>query len=467
MPFRRRLGTVAAAILAAAGTLRAQDDAALQERTDRLAARAEEMLGIRRRARVAAVRQDRDAFEKFLRERLEREFPEARREALRSCWRLLGLVHDRFDLGGGLVALLRTQAGAYYDAETKRLHLLAAGLPEAVLDGILFHELVHALQDQEHDLGRLQKALAEGGHDDAATAWRFLVEGEATFWTQIFMLESMGQTLAETPAAARELAFGMGRNCTTPDVVRHIELQAARLGPAIPDLKAAAAQIRTTPPILVRRLADPYLRGLYAAYRIHERTGAAGFRALFRKDPALLSTRDFLFPDEALRRPRGMSLLKLSALPEAVGEGPSTPPEARWSKVYEGTLGALTLHVLFEQERAEADAAALAWQGDRVEVWRRGQDAFLAGVFDFSTDEAAALFVRRLERLYRERWARGGPVRPEPGEGVRLASGADGFWIQSQGRTVAFCRGRLPDDPAKLLAALWRSEVRSVEPEER
>jgi hypothetical protein len=162
-----------------------------------------------------------------------------------------------------------------------------------------------------------------------------------------------------------------------------------------------------------------------------------------------------------------MSLLKLSALPEALGAGPSTSPRASWSRSYEGTLGALTLHVLFEQERAEADAAALAWQGDRVEVWKKGEDAFLAGVFDFSTDEAAALFARRLERLYRERWARGGPVRQEPGEGVRLASGTDGFWIQSQGRTVAFCRGRLPEDPAKLLPALWRSEVRPMEPEER
>ena len=113
-------------------------------------------------------------------------------------------------------------------------------------------------------------------------------------------------------------------------------------------------------------------------------------------------------------------------------------------------------------------------------VWHRPGDPSLArmraaarhlvGEHDFASfcrrPEAGGT-VRRLERLYRERWARGGPVRPEPGEGVRLASGADGFWIQSQGRTVAFCRGRLPDDPAKLLAALWRSEVRSVEPEER
>jgi hypothetical protein len=459
MRLRRGCGAAAAAILAAAGALQAQEDAALQERADRLAARAEALLGVRFRTRVAAARQDRDAFEDFLRERLGREFPEPRREALRSCWRLLGLVHDRFDLGAGLAALLRTQAGAHYDVETKRLYVLAAGLPDAVLDGIVFHELVHALQDQEHDLGRFHRGLIEAGNDDAVTAGRFLSEGEAAFWTQIFMLEAMGQPFRDTPAAARELAFGMARNYTTPDVVRHVQLQAARMGHAVPDLKAAAAQIRTTPPLLVRLLGDPYLRGLYAAYRIHERRGPAGFRELFRKEPELLSTRDFLFPDEALRRPRGMSLLRLSALPEALGEG--------WERTYEGTLGALTLHVLFEHERAEADAVALAWQGDRVEVWKKGEDLLLAGVVDFSADEAAALFARRLERLFRERWARGGPVRQEPGDGVRLASGTDGFWIQVRGRTAAFGRGRFPEDPAGLLSALWRSQVRSVEPEER
>lgn len=455
----RFLWTYAAAILAAQGALLAQEDAALQERADRLAARAEVLLGTRLRARVAAARKDRDAFEKFLRERLEGEFPESRRQALQSLWALLGLMPDRFDLGAGLVALRRTQAGAYYDAQTKRLYVLAAGLPEPVLDGIVFHELVHAIQDQEHDLRRLHQALIGAGNDDAATAWRFLAEGEATFWTQVFMLESMGQTLQEAPPAARELAFGLARNYTTPEVVRHIELQAARMGPAVPDLKAAAAQIRTMPPILVRLLCDPYLRGLYAAYRIYEHEGAAGFRRLFRKDPALLATRDFLFPDESFRRPRGTSLLRLSALPEALG--------ADWTKVYEGTLGAFTLHVLFEQERADADAAALAWQGDRAEVWKRGADAFIAGVVDFARDEAAGLFARRLERLFRERWARGGPVRKEPGDGVRLASGPDGFWVQVQGRTAAFARGRFPDDAAKLLAALWQSEVRPIEPEGR
>jgi hypothetical protein len=71
--------------------------------------------------------------------------------------------------------------GLYRDAE-QGIILLDRGQARNDLDSdvLLFHELVHALQDAEYDLNALDDEFATS--TDAALSWRSLVEGQATWY---------------------------------------------------------------------------------------------------------------------------------------------------------------------------------------------------------------------------------------------------------------------------------------------
>lgn len=69
----------------------------------------------------------------------------------------------------------------WYDISRKTLFLYD-DLKSSYREGVLVHEMVHALQDQHFDLGKRKVRLhAETQDDDAALALAALIEGDATF----------------------------------------------------------------------------------------------------------------------------------------------------------------------------------------------------------------------------------------------------------------------------------------------
>ncbi len=458
-----RLGSLVLALAAGTSWAAAQNEAGerdrkLQGKVDALSGEVGKALGVEFKAKVPAAYQTRDEFARRLRKKIAEEYPPEKVEADTLLLRLLGLVPKDFDLLDTIVSLMKTQAGAYYDPEEKRMFVLAGDLPDAMLGAYLFHELVHALQDQEHDLAGTMKALEKGDNGDASGGYRFLVEGEASFWMQVHMLKGMGQSLETLPPGALDMAFGMTKNLNTKGILQLMEKQEEMTGDSMPEMKESVRQLKETPPILVRALTDPYLRGMYAAHKVHQKKGAEGFRALFR-DPPPWNTRDFMFGDEWIRSPRGVALVRLAPLGEALGEG--------WRKAGEDTIGALTIHAMLEDQKGTADAVAKAWDGDRVQVWRRGDRAFVAGVASFASPEAASSFVKQLERLYREQWTKGGKIEEAPGDGTRLACGEDRFWAWTVGGVAAFTRGEMPGDGSGVIEALRKSEVAEPNPVEK
>ncbi len=438
------------AVPAAAQAGDPERDRKLQEKVDALARRVEEATGVKLASKIPAAYQGRDEFARLVREKIAKEYPPEKIEADTRLYKLLGLVPEDFDFMKTVVDLMRTQAGAYYDPETKRMYVLWGQLPESMLDAFLFHELVHAVQDHEHDLARTMKALESAKNGDAVGGFRFLVEGEASFWMQVHMLKSMGQGVEML-----DLALGAMNGLTTKGMAQLMESQAAMLGDAMPEMKEAAEQLKKIPPILIRTLMDPYLRGMYAAHRIHKQKGREGFRALFREPPAW-NTRDFMFADDWIRSPRGVASVALAPLGGAFGGG--------WRKITEDTIGALTLHVMFEDHKREADAVAMGWDGDRVQVWQDGRRSAVVGVLAFASEGAAATFAKQLEHLYREQWTKGGRIEEGPGGEVRLSCGEDRFWVRAVGNVAAFYRGAVPGDGRALSAALQKSEVAEPRP---
>lgn len=439
------VAAVALCILASPGFTQDSDrDKKLQEQVDALAKEVATTLGVELRKSIPAAYQSKDDFGKMLTEQLDKELPKEKRDAYTLYYRLLGLVPEDFDFAKTITDTMKSQAGAYYNPETKKMYVLAGDLNPMMLDGVLFHELVHAVQDQEHDLAKAMKALEKDS--DAGTGYKFLVEGEASYWMQMRMAK--GQ-----PPAALDMAFGMMKNTTTKSILQMMDMQAAMMGDQMPSLKESAAQLKKVPPILIRSLVDPYLRGMYASWKLQKARGKEGFRTLFKEGMAW-NSRDFLFSDEWMKSPRGVATVKPAGLDGPLGAG--------WKMSLEDTLGALTLHTLFEDQKAVADAVAKGWDGDRVQLWTKGGDAVLAGIIAFASEEAAGSAAKQLERLYREQWTKGAQI--EEKDGALVAGGKDCFFAESKGSTLAFARGSAPAASKALRDALWKFEVKQAEP---
>src|SRR5262245_4878549 len=85
----------------------------------------------------------------------------------------------------------------YYSIQDKTLYLYD-DLSEAYEKGVLIHEMVHALQDQHFDLGKLKARLHIVSKDDtdAERALAALIEGDATF-TMIEVLKAAQPNVAK------------------------------------------------------------------------------------------------------------------------------------------------------------------------------------------------------------------------------------------------------------------------------
>lgn len=110
---------------------------------------------------------------------LDREYPADQQAYDETLYRALGLLGQRESLHAILVEQQTQGVLGLYDPVTKTAYARKG----SQLRSTIVHELVHALQDQAFDLGRLS-ALRRGNRD-AAYAASAAVEGHATFATQV------------------------------------------------------------------------------------------------------------------------------------------------------------------------------------------------------------------------------------------------------------------------------------------
>jgi hypothetical protein len=229
-------------------------------------------------------------------------------------------------------------------------HGAAAALEPIALDALVLHELIHALQDREHDLDAF--AIAYETDSDGTLRGSSLIEGEAQLHQQRF-------------AAALS-----GRDVTAIDWPRALEEQREA---------AEQALFRESDLYSASLLSVPYAHGAAYVEQIWSQSGAAGVRALFSAPPRdmreILGT---LWGDTTPAR--AASEPAPAALPDATLEA--------WS-----TLGAWGVYLLARpklETTAAARELALAWRGDRLEAYSFG-DRQTAGRWSIElADELAA-----------------------------------------------------------------------------
>jgi hypothetical protein len=244
------------------------------------------------------------------------------------------------------------QVAGYYSPDKDELFVVSrsGGLGPAELVTYA-HEFTHQLQDQRIDLETLGLDVAD--QSDRQLARLSLVEGDAVSVQGSWMTSNL------TPQQLGEL------------------LQASL------DPKALEA-LQKAPPFVRETALFPYESGLAFVTTLMGGGGYAPVDAAFKDPPD--STEQVLHPDKYVDREVPSVVTIPDGVAAALGSG--------WTAVGQDTLGELILGIWLNQggvPRAEANAAAAGWGGDRLVILRGPDGAVGVGIvttWDTAADAA-------------------------------------------------------------------------------
>jgi hypothetical protein len=302
----------------------------------------------------------------------------------------LGLLPKDYNLRKGLENMVVSQAGAYYDPESKCLYIIKINMPPMEIEIMLIHEMMHALQDQYYDLGKLLKQA------DNEAAIKYLVEGEATYVMTIAQMEKMGLTFNQD-SPILEMSFSRYQNMGRKELLELSMIQAERYKNTAPDLYDALISLKDTPDYLFWTLNAPYFRGAYSIHSMiamdeKERNWQA-IEKTYKNPP--VSTEQMIHPKK-LTEPRDN--------PE-----PVLSPDlgADWTILAENTLGEFGFWILFNNYiEGKAIEASEGWDGDKYFLLQNNKTKdialYLSTIWDSDNDayESFRAYHKVLTKLY-------------------------------------------------------------------
>lgn len=370
-----RASSASASGATASAALRAEDDernAPLdQEQLERLAqeirASIEELRGARFERPVRVELAGVERLRAYMNARIELGSTPAERAGDELMRKLLGLIPPELDAESVQLAFLEEQVGGYYDPAEDAFYLMQ-GFGGGVARVILAHELVHALDDQLHDIDATKLRLPREA--DAQLAYHAVVEGSATGVMNRWMLRNLGSLHADDLATLNELSSasleGVPEALWLPTIAAYLCGASFLAGSE----QVAAGQMRKAEAQDIER----------------------AFRAPPRSSEQLLHPQKYW--DEARRdEPRALEL-QASALPEG------------WSLAREDVIGELEWALVlrtpeqrgkFEPTKllallkdVQTNAAANGWGGARAALFARGESLALCvrTVWDSEGDAA-------------------------------------------------------------------------------
>ncbi|KPK62533.1 MAG: hypothetical protein AMS21_07455 [Gemmatimonas sp. SG8_38_2] len=345
-------------------------DAELERMVEELLPRIEELSGLAVKRVPAVRRASSETLETYLLERLEAEYPDATLENLAAAYRAFGLISDTLDVRDLLVDLLLEQAIGYYDPVRDVLFIRdeASG---TMVDAVIVHELVHALQDQQSDLDSLTHSVTS---NDARTAIQSAMEGHATAVMLAYQYSEMtGSRLA--PEDLPELGPEMGAAMADPS--------------AFPELAGAPAIVRE--PLLFAYLG-----------------GARYIQRLWRSEPDRPAPFGVWLPEstEQLIHTERLLVERDSPTPMRVGDATGD-----WREMYAWDLGELEMRIYFEEHLGDSQLAARAaagWDGDAYSLLVRDGDVALVWYTAWDSDADADEFSDAYRRAFAARHGGGG-----------------------------------------------------------
>ncbi|MHB8381048.1 MAG: hypothetical protein ACYDC3_01730 [Candidatus Binataceae bacterium] len=334
------------------------------------------------KAPVPLIVESKDEAETQMERELERDNTDDEMAAEGAAGALLGVFPAGIDLKAQELKLLRSQVAGFYDPHTHEMVLVegaddigflnsaAEFLVQRDLVGemLLAHELTHALQDQNFNLGDRLEALKD--EDDRALALKSVAEGDATIAGLAYVTGTMSDaTLDSINAQLGELP------------------------------KVFAEETPGTPLGLSTPLLFQYSAGVKFVGEAYRRGGWSAVDALYAKPPE--SSHQIIHPEAYFEHP-------VPPLTVAIDGYQATMRS--WKEVDEFTLGELLVRVILERNlkrNPTEDPAQLGlaaqWAGDRFVVLEDERAISMIGIIAFANngaaDQFAIAYARLLDRL--------------------------------------------------------------------
>jgi hypothetical protein len=290
---------------------------------------------------------------------LEQQFDDPRQArelaGTAAAFKLLGLIPDSLDLRRESENLLTEQIAGFYDPKTKVLYVIA-GESEDMLDQVVPHELVHALQDQYVNLDSIENAE---GDDDRLLAAQSVFEGQAVYEQLV---------IATGSAAFASKLPGLWD----------------KLRETIRDNRSSMPEFAKAPTIIQEVTIFPYLSGLEFVKRYFDHyPGKVPFNDLPTSTQQILSESAYFGQHREI--PLRVTLPKPSA----------------GTVRYENTLGEFQTRVYLNEhlnDQNEAVRGAAGWAGDRYEVIDEPGGPAMVWVSLWDNDVDAAQFLDLLSQ---------------------------------------------------------------------
>ncbi|MGD8496644.1 MAG: hypothetical protein PVF05_10665 [Gemmatimonadales bacterium] len=350
----------------------ASADSALRTRSEELLPDVERLSGLPAREPLNFGLRSRESLERFLKNELDEQFADEHLGSLVRVYARLGLVPDTLDLQPLLTRLLMEQIVGFYDPASDTLFVME-GVDDQLVEGVLVHEMVHALQDQYVDLDSLVEASRH--RNDEGMAVQAAIEGHATMVMYEWMLKQM---------TGRDVDLS-----SLPRLSEQFDMDAlGSAGIEMPELEQAPAIIR-------EQLLFPYVAGLDF---LQVRWGSPAGRVPPLGDAMPHTTEQILHP--------GRWGAPETAVPPPLTFAGALPPG--WEEVYRDGMGEEDTRVFlreFLDDRGRADAAARGWDGDVYRLVEGPHGEVLVWVSRWDAPREADEFAASARRAFAARYA--------------------------------------------------------------
>ncbi|MEI6510187.1 MAG: hypothetical protein WCO14_04485 [bacterium] len=273
----------------------------------------------------------------------------------------LGLIPSAQDLEKALLDLYGQELAGFYDIPAKKMFLVQRELMSFPERLTFAHELTHGLVDQHFGLGAFLQPLSPR-NDDAATAARCLVEGDAGMAQTLYL-----QAHRSTGAALSLFLSG---------------------------LVGEGGALASAPSYLRDALLFPYQGGFPFVQAVYQDGGWTAVDQAYATPP--LSSEQILHPEKYLGEPDPPIEVEIPEYPEEL---------AGWTLVRDNVLGEFDFRSWFRSflPNADADLAAAGWGGCRYQLWQKeGLNTFILNSrWDSAADAWEAQYALEMWLKYR------------------------------------------------------------------
>jgi hypothetical protein len=334
----------------------------------------QQVRGLQFKHQLAAEAVNQTQIARMLQKGLDEGFPKAEADRTAQAWIAIGVIPKGTDLRQAVEDFNSSQVIGFYDNEAGRLVIIGSASLTPYQRFALAHELTHALQDQNFNLGRLDE-LDRTCQDERVEALLALTEGDAV-----------------------ETSVEWATQNLTPSEITAFDKEAS-------DFTPPPASV---PPFVQNLLTWPYGPGRTFVQAMQARGGEQAVDQAFQSPPT--STEQILHPEKyPAEKPVTVNVPDFG---RKLGTG--------WKDLEFEDVGEGWFRLMLELRipASSADGAAAGWSGAQYRAWTDGDD-HTAVVMDtaWDTERDASEFAQTMDNWLGDE---PGTVLPASGKTVRV-----------------------------------------------